>query len=287
MTDLFRMTDVDDVQLDSIRFLFPCFYLSFGMQDEMNLWNGGFFVDGAYVDASLWESGLLSVILSTRRKDVDYKKMNFILERDRYFYFPLMFDTPGTTVGQAIDVAVQKEQPFRPHDVPDTSGLYSVGDRNVIVIDRGKLTQVEVARENSEGFPTFRAALRLIVNGICYLSSEKPDIEYKYPDETPRTWIEILEQSTRKADIKRAKQALNSLGIYSKIHFCGESIRVEYEGLPTGRELSPHWRRGHWRNQAHGEGLSLRKLIWIKPTLVRRDKGEPEKGHIYQIEPSD
>lgn len=32
-----------------------------------------------------------------------------------------------------------------------------------------------------------------------------------------------------------------------------------------------HWRRGHWRNQAHRPQLSLRKLIWIRPTLVAAD----------------
>ncbi len=30
-----------------------------------------------------------------------------------------------------------------------------------------------------------------------------------------------------------------------------------------------HWRRGHWRNQAIGEGRQQRKLTWIKPTLIK------------------
>lgn len=29
-----------------------------------------------------------------------------------------------------------------------------------------------------------------------------------------------------------------------------------------------HWRRGHWRNHAHGQGRLLRKLLWIEPMLV-------------------
>lgn len=35
-----------------------------------------------------------------------------------------------------------------------------------------------------------------------------------------------------------------------------------------GRSPRPHTRRGHWRNQAYGEGLKLRKRIWISDTLV-------------------
>jgi hypothetical protein len=34
---------------------------------------------------------------------------------------------------------------------------------------------------------------------------------------------------------------------------------------PTGRKLLGHWRAGHWRRQAFGEGGLQRKLIWIQP----------------------
>lgn len=42
-------------------------------------------------------------------------------------------------------------------------------------------------------------------------------------------------------------------------------------GLHHG-ELPPHWRRGHLRHQPHGPHHSLRKLIFIMPTLVRSDR---------------
>jgi len=37
-----------------------------------------------------------------------------------------------------------------------------------------------------------------------------------------------------------------------------------------GSHASPrmHWRRGHFRDQAHGAGRALRKQIWLEPTLV-------------------
>ncbi|SAK73764.1 hypothetical protein AWB75_04060 [Caballeronia catudaia] len=37
-------------------------------------------------------------------------------------------------------------------------------------------------------------------------------------------------------------------------------------------EMPPHWRRGHMRMQAHGPQHSLRKLIFIAPTLIRADR---------------
>ena len=51
----------------------------------------------------------------------------------------------------------------------------------------------------------------------------------------------------------------------------GRSYRVVHDTtVPTGNHASPrlHWRRGHLRNQPHGEGRRLRKLKWIEPMLI-------------------
>jgi hypothetical protein len=43
--------------------------------------------------------------------------------------------------------------------------------------------------------------------------------------------------------------------------------------LPMPREdIAPHWRRGHFRMQAHGPQSSLRKVIFNAPTIVRADR---------------
>ena len=44
-------------------------------------------------------------------------------------------------------------------------------------------------------------------------------------------------------------------------------LRFERE-FTLERSVSQHIRRGHWRNQAHGPGFSLRKLIWMLPMIV-------------------
>ena len=47
-------------------------------------------------------------------------------------------------------------------------------------------------------------------------------------------------------------------------------LRARKEGhihgeLGNGYHVSPHWTRAHWRNQPHGPGRNLRRLIWILP----------------------
>lgn len=40
----------------------------------------------------------------------------------------------------------------------------------------------------------------------------------------------------------------------------------------SGSPKKPHWRRGHWRQQAVGQGRVERALRWIRPMLIRADR---------------
>ena len=71
---------------------------------------------------------------------------------------------------------------------------------------------------------------------------------------------------------------------FSKINYIGNTYKksVNRNTDTPNKNVSPHWRRGHWRNQRYGEKLVEKKLIWIKPVIVNRDIGTPQKGHIYE-----
>jgi hypothetical protein len=42
-------------------------------------------------------------------------------------------------------------------------------------------------------------------------------------------------------------------------------------GEPSGRMISPHWRKGHWRRQHYGAGNQQVKQLFIRPVFVRQD----------------
>ncbi len=49
----------------------------------------------------------------------------------------------------------------------------------------------------------------------------------------------------------------------------------------THESPHPHWRTGHWRNQAHGVGHGLRKQVFIKPVFVRSDRFGGDIGTTF------
>lgn len=51
----------------------------------------------------------------------------------------------------------------------------------------------------------------------------------------------------------------------------------------TGSKVRLHYRRGHFKGQRYGKGNQLKKVIWIKPTLVGKDKTEEPilKNKVY------
>lgn len=56
-------------------------------------------------------------------------------------------------------------------------------------------------------------------------------------------------------------------------NWIGREYRAPTRGDQGGTHASPrmHWRRGHWRMQAHGEGHRERKTLWIEPMLIGGD----------------
>lgn len=130
----------------------------------------------------------------------------------------------------------------------------------------------------------FKDIAKLIFNSICYLTYDEKEVTTSYTNNPPKTLIDRLKKAKKPNEREKVEEELQRSG-YTKIKICGQTISSEFNSdtTNTGKELSAHWRRGHWRNQAVGQDRQERKLIWIKPTLVRKNKGEPQQGHIYTV----
>lgn len=124
----------------------------------------------------------------------------------------------------------------------------------------------------------------VLISSLLYLSlpSEKKDIENEYPSNLPHNFNRKLNFSKKESDKQKIIKKINETG-FSKIQFVGNSFKKQSFSDHHLNLNSSHWRRGHWRNQLFGSGLQKSKLVWIKPTIVNKEAGRPEKGHVYKL----
>lgn len=82
----------------------------------------------------------------------------------------------------------------------------------------------------------------VLVHGVAWYMD---NTEERWPDDTPKEQLERLNKATNKSNRQKALAEWLSRG-YSKVRFCGKhSVSDRVTVVPTGRELTAHWRRGH------------------------------------------
>jgi hypothetical protein len=288
LTALLRLTDVDDVRWESIRLPYTCFYLWFGPQRGWNLRGSGPALDGAYVAQADPPSGrLLELVLTTKEREAEQgAPFNYVINADPYYYFPFQIHDPASTVGDTLQETIGTSDDFnvnypRAQISPGARRLAALYGVQLNAMPREKTAQGEKVAEMLHDLPIFREALKLVVNSLCYLCSPSREVATRHPESSLTTEAIAAPTGLQRA---RARNRAAREG-YTLIHFCGDSLRDTGEGAPTGKGLSAHWRRGHWRNQAVGPGRSDHRLIWIRPTLVRKDKAQlGVPGHVYDVD---
>lgn len=130
---------------------------------------------------------------------------------------------------------------------------------------------VEFEIEQSEKLSELekRSALRLelVIKALLYIGMPNLRKEFK----KDRTQAELVVNRTKSTSHKR-KAVRQAVRAYDTVLILPPLASTESGELGGhGRSVSAHWRRGHFRTQRHGEGLSLRKTIWLAPVLVNAD----------------
>lgn len=111
-----------------------------------------------------------------------------------------------------------------------------------------------------EGHEIFEDAvidlIRISINSIFYLNSKKPE-EIVVRKEAP----------TKNKPVLRPDIEMNEYSLAQQIKI--KKIDKQYEkGEGKGSPVTPHWRRGHWRTQHHGQGNKEVKQIFIQPVYI-------------------
>ncbi len=116
----------------------------------------------------------------------------------------------------------------------------------------------------------WRGALDYAIKMLLYLTVREAHVVYDraYTD-APRNFSGLGKR-------KRAERLAEIEQLYDR-HIVGPAILDAglTHGLPADdghREVRGHWRRPHFKMQPHGPNASLRKLVFIGPTIVRPDR---------------
>lgn len=265
---MLKETDVSNTDVQAIKLPYPYFYIDLTeaklpFEKDVNV-----LIDGVYVyeeynkdidDDTTFEK---VIAFNFTGPYIEHFKhvQNHLYNHVRGFHcYSLYLDRPYNilTVGDAVD---------------DAKDMFSKVD---MIEGLDELKNAELNKIHNEFIDR---TVKLTVNCLLYLTLKDKDIVNEYASGVPGHLLSKLQKAHTKRKKQVAQQEITNSG-FTRIKFVGRSYATG-KNTATG-ELSPHWRRGHWRNQRMGEDLKETKLIWIKPTVVNKDKGEPLKGHIY------
>jgi hypothetical protein len=289
---LLDQTDLTNVRCGDVQLPFDSFHISFGDAFDGALPGPLNKIDGAYITSHREHGGSLEIRVTTRRLDLQHpdKSNHWPFSRDCYFYAPLDMSDPCATFEDAVRSAIESGEIKAEQSItaPDEDIVFDGLAGPITVQDVRHLTDAEETARTREGLPVFRRALALVVNALCYLNATAGETETTLlPDDAP-TDLVAARQSPKVSLRDRAKAGLLERG------FMPVLVRKEAVGAGAnetnschggGGHVSVHWRRGHWRRQPHGQGRTLIKLVWIRPTLVATSQGmiPDTAGHLYRL----
>lgn len=105
--------------------------------------------------------------------------------------------------------------------------------------------------------------IELLLKSLLYINL--PEVRKSLLDDGTQAMMKI-NRAVSGAHKRKAKKAARSA--YDTILILPPSDLGSKADPSDGRSVSAHWRRGHFRKQRFGEGLSQSKIVWIHPVLV-------------------
>lgn len=287
LTEMFRRTDVDDIAAEHIKVPYPGLYLHFGPQPDLAM-DPAWTPEGAYVQeigTAGSDARVLQLCVVSAPSDLEaYREFDVNIE-------PVYTQALGPEhmkmpLGEAVEVVLSnliatlsreiEGEPMQEHAAEQGAVLVSVQSAKAA-------KQLDVLAQRHR---VYLEMLKLIVNSLAYLTAYPKDIQTTWPAKTPPSLLRELDKTDNRNERRRLLSKLAQMG-FTPVHLCGRKLVAELAARSggSGRHPAAHWRRGHWRRQPHGPQNTLRKLVWLMPTLVNAAAAgqEPMPGHLYLV----
>lgn len=267
LTAALRATGVGEVSIGELHFPFDCAYFHFGPQPGLTLQSGAA-VTGAYV---MWTPGQALRLTLT----APLPPGATLCERWTELYDLRIL---ASHFDENIELAIENALADDVEDIKQAARILANGSAERA--EAGALATQMFLEAHDANKETLARSFQLLTNALCYLTAFPEDSSSGWQDSTPEK-LRVKADTAPAKEAARALSKLNAMG-YRKVQHVGTEFSKAAQNPDVGH-MTPHWRRGHWRSQAHGPQMSLRKLIWLRPTRVL---GAPasEEPRIYKTE---
>lgn len=143
----------------------------------------------------------LQVVLTTAGPGAfsQANRFDWILKPERYYSLALPLSDSSKGVSAAADEMLQKDLAGKLKPLEDR--IPGMTFNAVTAIDRYPESVKKEVANLQVGFPTFREALRLIINGLCYLSVYQKDITVGWPEDIPLSLLDKIRQAAKPKEI--------------------------------------------------------------------------------------
>lgn len=147
--------------------------------------------------------------------------------------------------------------PIADENAPLSSWIERLLEHDDRFIDRSLLTPLD-----ANGREEFMQCIPHLAKVLLYLNSAdaKKEVSAEFSD--------LRARLERTGQAKRGKIERRMDRVYDRIVVGPSGAAALKAPEDEGDGVATHWRRGHFRMQAHGPAMSLRKVLWIEPVLV-------------------
>jgi hypothetical protein len=271
------VTDSADIPCEALSFPHDAFYLHFG--SGTGLIDTGMEIEGAFIQYSP-EQRLMMIDLAPVGAFAVGQFWRLPMG-DALTGVSVHLDRDDESISQALDRSID--------DViaQNVAALEQYAELERKLTEQyGQVVKVPSRAQNlADKRPLLHQALQLVVNTLFYLSAIPEDIREDWENDVPQAQRDQL--SAEKLGTRKATENFLANQGYVKVKMVGQqyadsanAIAVSDE-IGSGRSVSMHLRRGHFRNQPYGPKHSLRKTVFIAPIVVNPGKGEAA-GRIYE-----
>lgn len=251
-----------DVPVSELRLPFDDIYIQLGTRRDAanavgflrNPVTGNHILEGAYLSRTVEPDGSAGLEICLTGSPAGHSGL---LSDDAVEWVSLVV-SPGSSVGEALHNAFARPR------------VLARDERGALSVQTLQPTGAEAAARDAFA-NSMLPKLDLIAKALLYINLPSARSEFvNAGTEARKALVRAVSGAHRRKAARQAARSYDTILIRAPEAL--SSMAAPGGVDESGRTIATHWRRGHFRSQAHGPKLANRKTIWVPPVLVNAEQ---------------